>query len=381
MRWMEYWNYIKHLKDILSNGRVSPKYLVLFVTNRCNAHCKHCLLGNAVFDYKEELTLKEIEKIAMSMDDLMFLLPTGGEPFLRDDLAEIVKIFYKETKVRNVGIPTNGSMTKKITAVVEDILASCPGIDLAIDVSIDGLGQMHDNIRGTPGLFDKAVATYKELKELKKRHPNLNVNGEVTVSSYNENELIRIYNFLTKTLGVDTIITLLTRGKPRDLSAKNFNIAKYENYSRVLEEGIKKGAMSGHNNFPLHDLVNAHRIVKNRLIARTIRKNKRQIPCLAGRLGAAISARGDVLPCELLANKVIGNIRDFNYDFKKIWFSKNADIIRNWIRDKRCFCTYECYLTLNIMFNLNQYPNILKEWFSIKLNKLLRKMKKICIKT
>jgi len=338
-------------------------------------------LGDTFSDPGEELTLAEIEKIAKSMDDLMFLLPTGGEPFLRDDLAEIVKIFYKETDVRNVGIPTNGSMTKKTTDIVEDILASCPEIDLAIDVSIDGIGRTHDSIRGFTGLFDKAVATYKELKQLKKRYPNLDVNGEITVSSYNEDELIEVYNYLSRALGVDTIITLLTRGRPRDPLAKNFDIAKYENYSKALEEGVKKGPVPGHSNFPFHDLVNAHRIIKNRLIAKTVRENKYQVPCFAGRLGAAISTGGDVLPCELLTDNVIGNVRNFNYDFKKIWFSKNADIIRARIRKEKCFCTYECYLTLNIMFNARFYPDILKEWLSIKWGRLSHHGKgKLCIK-
>jgi radical SAM protein with 4Fe4S-binding SPASM domain len=369
---MKYWNYIKHLKDILLKNRATPKYLVLFVTDRCNARCEHCLLGETSSDPKEELTLAEIEKTAKNMDDLMFLLPTGGEPFLRGDLAEIIKIFYKETNVRNVGIPTNGSLTEQAVKTIEEILSSCPEIDLAVDVSIDGVGRTHDRIRNVPGLFDKAVNTYKELKKLKKRYHNLNVNGEITVSSFNENELKETYDYLTGTLGVDTVITLLTRGRPRNPSAKDFDINKYEEYSILLEEGVKNGALSGHSNFPFHDLVNAHRIVKNRLIARTVRENKYQVPCFAGRFGAAISAKGDVLPCELLPDKAIGNVRDFDYDFRKIWSSKKADEVRAWIRKTKCFCTYECFLTLNILFNPGLYPAILKEWLSIKWSRLSR---------
>ena len=81
-------------------------------------------------------------------------------------------------------------------------------------------------------------------------------------------------------------------------------------------------------------------------------------------------SRGQVLPCELLVDKVMGNVRDYDYDFKKIWFSKEADEIREWIRKNKCFCTYECFLTINILFNPLMLPQVLKEWGALKLCKL-----------
>lgn len=370
---MKLWNYIKHSPKIFFKDRVSPIYLVFFVTNICNARCKHCLLGNTVpvTKAKNELSIDEIEKIARSMDDLMFLLPTGGQPFLRKDLAEIVKIFYKETNVRNVGIPTNGTDTERTVEFVKDVLSSCPEIDLGIDVSIDGIGDDHDNIRGVKGLFEKAITTYKELRKLEKIYPNFNVNIETTVSSYNDSKLMELYDYFTRELGVNTIFTLLTRGAPKEPSSKYFNIARYEEYAKKMEEGIKSRILTGYYNFPFCDVINAKRIVRHRLIANTVRENRYQIPCMAGRLGGAIFANGDVLPCELLTDKVLGNLRDFDYNFKKIWFSEKADEARKWIRDTRCFCTYECFHTLNILFNKRMYHKIFMEWLSIKKNKIL----------
>ena len=66
------------------------------------AHCSHCLLGEKRVGLKE-LTINEIEKISQSLGRILFLLPTGGEPFLRDDIAEIVHIFYRNNKVANAG--------------------------------------------------------------------------------------------------------------------------------------------------------------------------------------------------------------------------------------------------------------------------------------
>jgi MoaA/NifB/PqqE/SkfB family radical SAM enzyme len=369
---MKHWNYIKHAPKILFKNRVSPIYLVFFITNICNAKCRHCLLGNTVPKSrpKEELSIDEIEKIAKSMDDLMFLLPTGGQPFLRKDIAEIVKIFYRETNVRNVGIPTNGTMTEQTVEFVKEVMSSCPEIDLGIDVSIDGIREIHDNIRGVKGLFDKAVLTYKELRKLEKIYPNFNVNIETTVSSYNDDHLLEMYDYFTKELGANTIFTLLTRGAPREPASKFFNISKYERYAEKMEAGIKNRILTGYYNFPFCDVINAKRIVRHRLIAKTVRENRYQVPCMGGRLGAAIFANGEVLPCELHTDMVLGNLRDYNYDFKKIWFSEKADNARKTIRDTKCFCTYECFLTLNILFNKRMYFQILKEWLLIKKSKI-----------
>jgi MoaA/NifB/PqqE/SkfB family radical SAM enzyme len=323
---------------------------------------------------QEELTLEEIERIAKGMDDLMFLLPTGGEPFLRNDLAEIVKIFYRETNVRNVGIPTNGTLTERTVEFVNEVMSTCPEIDLGIDVSIDAVGGMHDSIRGQNGLFNKAINTYRELRQLEEKYHNFNVNVETTISSYNEDNLIELYGYLTQKLGVKTIFTLLTRGSPRELSAKYFNIEKYGKYARILEEGIKNKVLTGYDNFPFCDVINAERIVRHRLIYKIAKENRYQIPCMAGRLGAAIFPNADVLACELLTGRVMGNLRDFNYDFKKIWFSERAQNLRDWIWDSKCFCTYECFHTLNILFNIKMYPQVAKEWFSIKQSKIFKRI-------
>jgi MoaA/NifB/PqqE/SkfB family radical SAM enzyme len=373
---MKVWNYIKHSPKIFFKDKASPVYLVFFITERCNAKCRHCLLGNTVPDPKSELSIDEIEKIARSMDDLMFLLPTGGQPFLRKDIAEIVKIFYTETNVRNVGIPTNGTMTERTIEFVKEVLSSCPEIDLGIDVSIDGIGEKHDDIRRVEGLFDKAVTTYKELRKLEKLYPNFNVNIETTVSSYNDDHLLDMYDYFVNKLGVNTIFTLLTRGAPKEPASKHFNIDKYEKYAKKMENGIKEGILTGYYNFPFCDVINAKRIVRHRVIAKTVKENKYQVPCMAGRLGAAIFANGDVLPCELHTDMVLGNVRDFNYDFKKIWFSEKADEARKWIWDSKCFCTYECFLTLNMLFNKRMYPQIIKEWLMIKRTKMLSHLKR-----
>jgi len=171
-------------------------------------------------------------------------------------------------------------------------------------------------------------------------------------------------------VGVNTVFTLLTRGAPRDPGAKDLDIRKYEELHAALEQDNKARMLSGYYKMPFSDLLNAKRIVRPRIIAKTVREHRFQIPCYAGSLGGAMFSEGQVLPCELLIDKEIGNVRDFDYDFKRIWYSPKAHGIRKYIRDTRCFCTYECFLTINILFNPLVLPRVAKEWVALKCGQL-----------
>lgn len=81
-------------------------------------------------------------------------------------------------------------------------------------------------------------------------------------------------------------------------------------------------------------------------------------------------SRGQVLPCELRSDDVIGNVRDVDYDFMKLWRSPKAEEYRRDIRCNKCFCTYECFLTVNILFNPLVLPRVAAQWAQLKAAKL-----------
>src|SRR5438309_4168830 len=382
---MGYFDYLRHGRKMLRKRGQLPGYPVYFITDAGNAECKHRLLadgadpgweGASMVYRKQELSVEEIDKLTASMGkgSLMFLLPTGGEPFLRKDIGEIIKIFHKNTGVRNVGIPTNGSTTARTVSIVKDLCETCPDLDLHIDVSIDGVGALHDEIRVFPGLFKRTIETYKALREIEKHYRNFSVQVETTVSKHNEDVLIENYEWFRQNLDVDTVFTLLTRGAPKEPLSKFFDVTKYEAYADHMEKEYKSGSLSGYDSFPFADFINAKRIVRHRLIAKIAKTNTYQIPCYAGSLGACMFANGDIYPCELLIDRKLGNVRENGYDFKRIWYGKKADEARKFIRDTKCFCTYECFLTVNILFNPRMMPKILKEWGSLKVRKMMRKL-------
>lgn len=361
---MEAKNYLKHWKRFLFKNGGLPIYVVLFVTENCTAKCFHCLLGEKK-RATNELTIDEIEKLSKNMGNILFLLLTGGEPFLRDDLPDIAKIFYKNNSVCNLGIPSNGSLTTKVVESAEKILKQCRNIDFAIDISIDAIGEEHDKVRGTEGLFEKAVWTYRELSKLGKKYDNFTLNIALTASSFNQDKLVEIYHYLKDKLGARSITYLLTRGSPRVPSAKKVDIENYIKLGEILEKDTMNSNLIGYENYFGSDLLNAMKILRQKTVSKIVKENKKVLPCYAASLSCVITSKGDVYPCELLSQKM-GNLRDENYDFKKIWESKEAKDIRKHIKETGCFCTYECFLTNSIIFTPSMFPKVIKEWYKIK---------------
>lgn len=344
---------------------LQPEYVIFLATSLCNLRCKHCFLwqktpyGWGNLDRgKNDLKLSEIKKISRSMKDFFFLNIGGGEPFIRKNLAEIVEIFYKQNHVQNLLIPTNGTLTGKVLNSTEKILQKCPNLKVSIDVSIDGIGQLHNQIREGKDSFNKAIKTLKALLKLKKRYPNLQVGTITAHMSYNQEKLEEIYDFLKKEIKPDAITLALTRGTPRQPQAKNINIDCYQKIQQKMEKDFLAGKIEGFRKILLWPLTVATKILMHRLVIKTFIKGY-QIPCLAGQLNAVIYSNGDLYPCEMLAGARFGNLRDVDYNFQRLWQSQKAKKIVKNIKKTKCFCTHECHLPINILYSPKMLPKLL----------------------
>ncbi|GAI12754.1 unnamed protein product, partial [marine sediment metagenome] len=91
---------------------------------------------------------------------------TGGEPFLRNDLAEVINTIQHYSKPKMMHITSNGILTNKILSVVNKLEKTD---NLHIKISIDAVGKKHDKIRGVTGAYQKAIKTVQELAKLKEK--------------------------------------------------------------------------------------------------------------------------------------------------------------------------------------------------------------------
>lgn len=349
--------HLQYARHLLSSSAL-PVYVILFVTEKCPNRCRHCFLGDyAITQRSEELTLDEIRKISLTMGELMVLLPTGGEPFIRKDLPEIINIFYAQNGLRYVGMPTSGYDETVIRGQVERILSLCPELELHIEVSLDGFVDTHNMIRGSDVSYGNAFATYEALEALAEKTARLTIGITSTFSGYNQHELLRFYRYLRDTVKVRNYTVLLTRGKPSNSVALDYDLSLFAEITAEMNTDLQQGKLS-FSASGLSRFMNAQRIIRNNLVHDIAKIKRYTSPCFAGTLAGVIRSNGDVYPCEIL-QEPFGNLRENQYDFAEIWKSNKARRMVESIREERCCCTHECFLGVNILFNKRYLPEIL----------------------
>jgi radical SAM protein with 4Fe4S-binding SPASM domain len=352
-------NVIPHLPRLIDK-RGLPLHLTFFVTARCNALCKHCFYWDSLNKGQRELTLDEVDKIAASMDRALWIAFTGGEPFLRKDLPEFAKILHDRLKPVTLSINTNGIKTDQIVESAERLVRACPGTFVGILCSLDGLAATHDRIRGVPQNFEKTVQTFRELQKLRARLPNMGVGISTTFCAWNQDEMDDMYELVVEKLRPDNWDLSFVRGKPMEPAIGVADVAKYRRIKTRLEAAFASGKLRYYDSMPLAPFVHAKERVSTRMVLKTLDSGQFQLPCHAGVLSAVISEEGDVYACEMLDTK-IGNLREAGYDMAKLWAGERARSMRTFIRDTKCFCTHECNMSINLLFNPAVYPRIVRE--------------------
>ena len=360
--------YYKHLYKALIKYKQLPSYFIFYPTSRCNLKCSHCFYYDSLNKKFNEITVDELDKITSTMDPILHLILTGGEPYLRHDLDQIVKIFYENTKVPIISIPSNGWYLDKMDKQINNMMKWCPELTLNQQISIDGIGEDHNNIRmdkkvkGDDNSFEKAIKTIDHLKTIQKVYDRINIGIIITFTNENQNKFKSIIKEIYSLVEPDNISINLVRGDPKQKVNLNLDLNLYRESVKIRDDLFYQKKMSGHTRFKGNKLATAGRIMLNELVNKTFEENKYITPCYAGNLSGVMYPEGDVYPCEILdKTHKIGNIRDFDLDFKKLWLSQKAKEEVKFIRKTKCFCTHECFNIVNILFNPKFYPQIIKK--------------------
>lgn len=344
------------------------------VTNKCQSKCKTCNIWTLYRENPEfkqnELKIEEIEKIFKSLNGhIYFFNITGGEPFLRNDIVDIVKLASKHLKPRIIHIPTNGLAPKVIEKRTKEILKNLRSINreisLTVKPSLDGIGEKHDQIRGIPGNFEKVLDTVKRLKKLRNEFPNFYVELGTVISKFNLSEIDKIAEFV-QSLDMDNY-----RNEIAEQRAEFFNLGdpitpstdQYQDIMKHFKLKIKEDLA---NKRKFTKITQSFRLVYYDLVGKIMSEKRQVIPCYAGITTAHLSPTGEIWPCCMLGSeKKLGNLREVDYDFKKIWRSKKAAEIRQYIKDDNCHCPLANQAYNNILCDFKSLTKVFKELFSI----------------
>ncbi len=307
----------------IKNSPLKPAVLSLAVTNRCNSHCIMCNIwktaGNMPDIETHELSHQQIVHLLSDpvFSELVELDLTGGEPHLRNDLVDIALAIARLkmnhlTRLRSIIITSNGFLTEKIISNYRDILAALNGtnIDLVSVTSFDGIDEVHDRIRRTPGAFKMVSETIKRLVELKRVYPNLILGLKTTILPDNIDAIDTILNFaLSNNLFHIISPILFTEARFRNIDKREKLTLGTADYKKILDLYCHK------------ELKTSYFYSMSRNFLTTGRK---QWVCTAMYNYAFIDFDGKVYPCELIPEP-IGNVKE--QDFHDIW---NGPEARNW---------------------------------------------------
>jgi MoaA/NifB/PqqE/SkfB family radical SAM enzyme len=318
---------------ILGKPLANPLNLTISVSYRCNSRCKTCNVWQRPND---DFTLEEYEKTFESIGrDAYWFTFSGGEPTLRKDLPEMVGAAYRHCRPGIINIPTNGIQDKIIPARIEKVLQAAPTSEVIINLSLDGVGEKHDIVRGVKGNFDRAMRTYAGLKALKGRYKNFTLGVHTVISNFNIDEFENIYNFVHNELQPDSFISEIAEERV-ELDTVGMGITppieKYEPVINRLQEDNRRSEFTG-----VARITQSFRDRYYDIVKRTLVEKRQIIPCLAGVASAQIAPNGDVWTCCIRAESV-GNLRDHNYNFRETWSTPKADELRRSIKAGECYC-------------------------------------------
>ena len=321
-----------------------PLNVTVSLLYSCNSRCQTC---NVYEKRVKNFTVEEYRKTFTSLGEAPYWFTmSGGEPFLRKDIVDICRAAYEICKPGIINIPTNGSLYNVIPERVESIVKSAPDTEIIINLSLDEVGTRHDEIRGFPGNWERALKTYEGLKQLHK-YPNFTLGIHTVISAFNVDRFKEIYRELIR-MEPDSYITEIAEQRV-ELGTMGLPITPdNEKYFEAID--FLKSEMQNTKVTGIARVARAFRLEYYDLVKRYLQQNEQVIPCYAGVVSCQISPDGDVWPCCIRADSM-GNLRENDYDFHKIWNSEAAKRIRKSIRNKECACPLANASYTNLLVN------------------------------
>jgi MoaA/NifB/PqqE/SkfB family radical SAM enzyme len=324
----------------------SPALLNILVTSVCDMRCTHCFFTEQLDDgprKKLQMTTREIEMISETLGgNLGVLILAGGEPFTRMDLPEIARAFYTNNRLESIYITSNGQIQKRIFPDVVRILQECPRLNVTVALGIDGLKVQHEKIRQKPGSWDIVIGTARQLQAMKREYPRLDVQTCTCFMNSNQDTIFEWYDFVKYELKPDKVNFNYIRPPAADSKELEIDGARYARLAAKIDEDSRRGAIKNHYAGDIGFFKAALDVYMHGLIAKTQETQRAQLTCYAGTAGGVIYDEGTVSSCENL--EPVGNLRDFDWNFKKLWLSPSMQARRKKAADG-CFCTHEsnCY--------------------------------------
>lgn len=286
-----------------------PKGLVFMVTDKCNSRCMHCNIWRQK-PVDNPLTAQEIEKLFSDklFEKVEYVICTGGEPSVRNDLGDIFLGLHKAMPNATLQLSTNGLLPERVIKVVN--MAMENGIRMDVGVSIDGIGKKNDQIRGVEGSFEKVDRLFSELVNLRSRYE-----GKLTIAA----------GIVISDLTLDSIYAVREYVKKQDIGLVE---AWYNTASFYINQNDEEKAIFKEK---LLEVVGSQppNVIREKWL-KWLNGESIKFPCFAASTFCVVKCNGDIVPCLNRWGQVLGNARDKLPS--ELWHSDEAKKVRKSVK-------------------------------------------------
>lgn len=350
----------------------NPLTLTYSVTAACRSLCKTCNIGRVYLDNPElarqDLSLEEIEEVFKTLGRTYFFNVSGGEPFMRMDLAEIARLAFIYLKPHLISIPTNSlapraieHTTLKILEYMEKYLPS--SVPLSVKPSIDGVGAMHDYVRGIKGNFVKLEETIDRLLAIRTKNPRLLVDVGTVISNFNRHHLHELEDWVhARGIGAyrheiaEQRVEFYNIGDPITPPPDVYEQLTLEFADKIVRN-IKKKTF-------LTRTTEAVRVTYYHVAVQILKQRRQVTPCYGGISNIHLDYNGEMWPCCILGGEQsMGNVREWEYDVQRLLASEQARKVKKYIADGNCACPLASQWLNNVLLSPRHMLRVLYTLF------------------
>lgn len=324
----------------LNLGKPLPDNLTISITRACQSACLTCNCGadtkNGLVKLNDELSINEWLQIVKNIDwKLAFVTISGGEPSMSRNLEPVALAFAEKTHPDFITIPTNALTPTNTVEKISRILSKSPKkVIWHINVSVDGIGAIHDYVRGVKGNFDKCLQTISGLLTLREQYQNLRVGVHTVVSNYSIDSVRDTVDFFSS-FPLDNHISEIAEER-FELGTIGRAITPYDTYVKVIPQ-LKRALGNRKDGHTRRMLRKSYYDFVEKWIAAP---DRQPVSCMAGLASCHITEKGQLVSCctRWTQRGLIGDLRKNNYDIKQLWFNDKAKELRASIKRQECAC-------------------------------------------
>jgi MoaA/NifB/PqqE/SkfB family radical SAM enzyme len=331
---------------------IHPTVVIFHCTFVCDARCEMCSNWKRG-DRKSDMSLAEIDTAFSSglWKHIENANISGGEPTTRNDLVDIAKVMLDRfPRLRKLGLNTTGLTPHRAIPMLTKIVELCHerGVIFSTRVSIDGVGDMHNQVRQVKRGFDKANQTIRAMQELQKQY-SFNFGISTTIFHMNLDDAENILAWARKEK-LDIVFNMVRFSEPM---LGNAGLEETCKPAGEEEERMRQFFLDRVRNDSLLDGQNLVYMHYADMIANGYH---RLAPCPFQTQGVMLNPDGGLFFCE--NSEVVGNVRDT--DPGEIYFAAASQAHRDLVRDEKCpTCLSPCQMNVAAIKQIGPYARFL----------------------